>query len=117
MTIDHARLRVLALESQGTFGDPIRARFDLAMEGPAIVALLDEVAALRAERGALRKSEEEAAAHAAECVRLQWAAEAERDTLAALLREALPYLRGTGWGMPGINLPDRIDAALGRAKP
>jgi phage tail protein X len=42
---------------------------------------------------------------------------AERDALRELLREANPYLKKTGWGAPGTDLPDRIDAALAKEKP
>ena len=124
--VDHARLRALAVESENADGHFLRARFGLAMEGPAIIALLDEVAALRAENdagiaavmrltterdealaqreqtsrefdkmwGAAVKAttERDAAQHQCldstrKALAINVAAEAERDTLVALLRD------------------------------
>jgi len=41
----------------------------------------------------------------------------DASNLRDLLKEANPYLKNTDWGMPGIDLPYRIDAAIAGSKP
>lgn len=113
------------MTSPSDLADRLRTTYHVAdLPADSIIRLasdaLDELRAqneaLRVENASLRKSEDDAAAHAAECVRLQWAAENQRDAFAALLREAREEL----WlvrnidceGDDSANLIERIDEVL-----
>lgn len=108
---DAARLRALATASLST----VKGRFDLAMEGDAILALLDALDEARAERDAVladwnalvkaigSKTNGGAVGHAGRVVR-------ERDDALALLRECRGWLDDCD---NPVELLARIDALLG----
>jgi hypothetical protein len=118
MTIDTARLRELAEESQDERGEFFRARLELSLEGPAILALLAERDALVRERDAVLAANRDCLLHYDD-------ARAERDAMAALLREARDGLAGGLWDYgPGQDEHDRcneliekLDAALSGKEP